>query len=240
MHMHPVACHVEAEFIALAMGEARLDPPASHPEGEGIRMMVPSPLLGVVDVALEKRRATEFAAPDDQRVVQQPALLEILHERGGGGIRILTLNLELGVQIAMLVPAGMHELDEPHATLGHPARHQAVVGEAALPHHVGAIHLQDVPRFIGEVGQIGHARLHSVGHLILRNAGGDLRVAELLEPHLIDLREAVQNAALHFAAHAFWIAEIQHGIAAAAELHALILRRKKSAAPVEVVKDLAA
>ena len=32
---------------------------------------------GLVGIALAERRAAEFAAPDDQRVVQQAALLQV-------------------------------------------------------------------------------------------------------------------------------------------------------------------
>ena len=40
--------------------------------------MVAAPARAVVDVALDERRAAEFAAPDHQRVVEQAALLQIL------------------------------------------------------------------------------------------------------------------------------------------------------------------
>ena len=35
-------------------------------------------------VALGHRRAAELAAPDDQRVVEHAALLQVLDQRGGG------------------------------------------------------------------------------------------------------------------------------------------------------------
>ena len=40
--------------------------------------------LAVVLRQLDGRRAAEFAAPDDQRVVEQAALLEIGEQRGDG------------------------------------------------------------------------------------------------------------------------------------------------------------
>ena len=43
--------------------------------------------------ALDHRRAPEFAAPDDERVVEQAALLEILDQRRAGLIGRFALRL---------------------------------------------------------------------------------------------------------------------------------------------------
>src|SRR6185503_1631839 len=66
---------VVAELVGFAVAHAALYAAAGHPEGEGVGVMVAAPLGLVVDVALEERRASEFAAPDDQGVVEQAALL---------------------------------------------------------------------------------------------------------------------------------------------------------------------
>ena len=42
-------------------------------------------------LALRIDRAAEFAAPDDQRVVEQPALLQILNQRRGRLIGVAAL-----------------------------------------------------------------------------------------------------------------------------------------------------
>jgi hypothetical protein len=62
-----------------------LDAAASHPDGEGSRMMVPSHQLRAA-ARLVLRRAPELAAPDDERRVQQPALLQIADESGSRSI----------------------------------------------------------------------------------------------------------------------------------------------------------
>ena len=41
-------------------------------------------VVGRRERALRVRRAAELAAPDDERVVEHAALLEIEHQRGGG------------------------------------------------------------------------------------------------------------------------------------------------------------
>ena len=79
----------------------------------------------------------------------------------------------------MLVPTGMHELDESHAALGQPPGHQAVVGKRPLPLDFRAVHVQHVLRFLRKIRQLRHAGLHAIGHFILRDARGDLRIAEL-------------------------------------------------------------
>ena len=64
MHVNLVGCDVEAEFVAFADGDAGLDAAAGQPHGEGVGVMV-----AAIAAALHHRRAAEFAAPDDQRVV---------------------------------------------------------------------------------------------------------------------------------------------------------------------------
>ena len=72
---------VEAELVAFAERDARLDAAAGEPHGEGVGVMV----AAVVAAALDHRRAAELAAPDHERVVQQAALLQI-GDQGGAGL----------------------------------------------------------------------------------------------------------------------------------------------------------
>ena len=65
---------VVAEVVGFAERHARLDAAAGQPDGEAARMMVAA-VVGRRELALAVDRAAEFAAPDDQRVVQQAALL---------------------------------------------------------------------------------------------------------------------------------------------------------------------
>ena len=91
-------------------------------------------------------------------------------------IGVAGLNADCPGEIAVLVPALMIELDEADAALGQPPCEQAVGGESARPGHVGSVKVQDMLGFSREVRNLGHARLHAVGHLILRHARFDLRV----------------------------------------------------------------
>ena len=120
----------QAIVVGRAVDVARLHAAAGQPPGKRLAEVVAA--LGVGRVALAERRAAELAAPDDERVVEQSALLEILHQRGRRGVGVPALLRELREEIAVLVPAGVHELHEPHAALEQPPGDQAVVGERAL------------------------------------------------------------------------------------------------------------
>ena len=121
------------------------------------------------------------AAPDDQRVVEQSALLKVFDQRGARLVGVAALDFKLRRRIAVMVPAGVEALHEPHAPLDQPPSHQAVVRERSLPSDVRAVAFEDVLRLGGEIGQFRDAGLHLVGHLVLSDPRDDLRVADLLE-----------------------------------------------------------
>ena len=86
---------VEAEFVGLAEDDAGLDAAAGEPHREGVDVVVAADGVAV----LAHRRAAEFAAPDDQRVVEQAALLEVVHERGAGLVDFAADLLEVVVEV---------------------------------------------------------------------------------------------------------------------------------------------
>src|SRR5258705_1815258 len=70
-----------AELVGGAVGGAALDAAAGHPGAEPAAVMVAA---GVgVPAAVAGDGAAELAAPDDQCLVEQAALLEVLDERRG-------------------------------------------------------------------------------------------------------------------------------------------------------------
>ena len=52
---------VEAEFVARAVALAGLHAATRHPHRERVGMMVAAPLLGLLNLALQKRRAPKLA-----------------------------------------------------------------------------------------------------------------------------------------------------------------------------------
>ena len=73
-------------------------------------------------LALAIRGAPELAAPDHQRVLEQPAALEIHHQRGGWLISLLALARDAARQSAVLIPTLMKELYEANAAFDEAAR----------------------------------------------------------------------------------------------------------------------
>ena len=88
-HVHRVLHDVVAEVVGFAVGVPRLTPPPAihivkHAGGDRGRSCRASDALAV-------DRASELAAPDDQRVIEQAALFQIGDQRIAGAIRLLAL-----------------------------------------------------------------------------------------------------------------------------------------------------
>ena len=231
---------VEAEVVGSAESEAGLDSAASYPDGEGIWMMIAAPAGSVVDVALNERRATEFAAPDDERVIQHAAHFQVLNKRGARLIGVFALRVEFGRQAVVLVPAGVHALDEADSAFGKATGHQAVVSERAGFLNLWAVHVEDMLWFVGEVCEFRHRRLHLVGHFVLSHPSLNFRISRLLKLQLIQRRQVIQEGSTQFSRHAVRIIQIQYWIAAASETGSLESRWQETGTPVEVVEDLTA
>ena len=67
-----------AQLVGLADADAALDAAAGHPHGEAVGVVVAAGALGV----LGGRLPAELAAPDDQRLVEQAAALQVLEQAG--------------------------------------------------------------------------------------------------------------------------------------------------------------
>ena len=89
-----------------------------------------------------------------------------------------------------------------------------------------------------QIGHVGHARLHAERHLVLRDPRFDLGIELLLELMAVQRVQLVEHRAAAGAADAVGVAEVEHRILAGPELHALILRIQKAAAPQPRVERL--
>ena len=143
VHVDLVFVDVQAEIVGLADDLPRLDAAARQPHAVRQGMMIAAGVVGLGRIAdLAHRRAAEFAAPDHQRLIQQPALLQILDQRRGRLVGDVAVLLQLLVEIGVIVPAGVHQHDEAHAALHHAARQQAIGGERLGRLLVHAVHLE--------------------------------------------------------------------------------------------------
>src|SRR5215471_9580106 len=136
---------VVAVIVGLADRYALLDASAGDPHREIARVMI-APVIGLGQLALAIDRAPEFPAPDDQRVVEQAALLQILNERRRRLVSPPALKRQVARQVAMLIPASMIKLNEANASFGQAAREQTVGGVRSGLARFGAVHLEDAVR----------------------------------------------------------------------------------------------
>ena len=134
-------------------------------------------VVGRRQLALGIAGAAELAAPDDERVVEHAPALQVRDQGGAGLIGLPALPLDALRQVVVLIPALVIELDERDAALGEPARQQTVGGERARRPRVRAVERQRLLRFVREVHHAGHAGLHAIRHLVLRDARVDLGIA---------------------------------------------------------------
>ena len=88
--MDGILDHVVAKVIGLAVVHATLDPTAGEPSREATRMVVAA-IVFAGDVALAIHGASEFADENDQGVIEEPAGLEILEQRGRGLVDVSAL-----------------------------------------------------------------------------------------------------------------------------------------------------
>ena len=79
-----------------------------------------------------KRGAPELGSPDHHRAVQQTALLEVFDESGNGLVDGSRVVLQLGIEIAVMIPGCMHYIDEADAAFDHASSHQAIPGEVLV------------------------------------------------------------------------------------------------------------
>src|SRR4030095_7876508 len=107
-------------------------------------------MVPTVVAALDHWRAAELAAPNDQRVFEQAALLEVLDQRGTGLVGLFAFGLEAAHAAAVVVPCLMEKLHEADAALDEAAGEEAVVGERRLA-YFGTVHFERLLRLIADV-----------------------------------------------------------------------------------------
>ena len=77
MHMTPLARGIETQLICFAHNPSGLGAPARKPHGERINVMIATGRIAI----LPHRRPAKLAAPNNKRIVQKSASLQILHQR---------------------------------------------------------------------------------------------------------------------------------------------------------------
>src|SRR5262245_24940634 len=86
---------VETEFIGLAKDLPGFHTATREPHCEGIDMVIAPRRVAI----LAHGGAAEFAAPDDERILQQTACFQILHQRSLSLIDVTTNFLEVALKV---------------------------------------------------------------------------------------------------------------------------------------------
>src|SRR5262249_32829207 len=123
---------------------------------------------------LRERRSTEFAGPNNERLLEQAARFEIGEQaryRLIDGARIVFVTL---LQIRMLIPAiaarwGAGQFDEAHTAFNQPSRDQTLSAKDLRLRERGIDSVESLGRvrFALEVHQLRHRRLHPKRGLVV-------------------------------------------------------------------------
>ena len=140
----------EAHLVGLAEREPTLHPATGQHDAEAVGIVVAPEDGAARGAAFAEGRAAKLAAPDDEGVVEQAALLEVLDQGRRGLVRLRHLLGEAIADVfggirAVEVPAPVEEVDEADALLNEATCEQAVVGEAGFA-GLGAIVSQTAAR----------------------------------------------------------------------------------------------
>ena len=237
VHMHRIFHNVVAILIRLAVRDPRLHAPTRHPHRKTTRMMVP-PVVVFLQLPLTVHRPPELPAPNHQRIVQHPPLLQIPHQRRRRLVRLPAPRRHTLNEPPVVVPIPVVELNKPHPALRQPPRHQTVIAKRARLPRIRPVQVKRALRLFTQICQLRHGSLHLVSHLILRNPRRNLRIARLFKVLLVQLRQRIEIRPPVLPAKSLRIIEIQHRRPHAPELHPLIARRQKPRSPQPVVQRL--
>jgi len=113
-----------------------LDAPAGHPDRKAARVMVAAIILGG-EFSLAVHGSPEFAATDDERIVQQTPLFQILNERGRRLIHLTGRGPYRFREAVVMVPRMVvgvgdlrpHDFDDPRTGFDQPASQQQALVE---------------------------------------------------------------------------------------------------------------
>src|SRR6266536_4187637 len=126
----PVDCGLVAQLVGFAVTVPALGATARQPVEETLGIVVAA-AVG----SLRHRLPAKLAAPDDQRLVQQPAPLQVRQERMNRPIDLGSVDLQVlldavvGVPVLLVVSAAGVDLHETDAALDQPPRDQTLPAE---------------------------------------------------------------------------------------------------------------
>ncbi len=154
--MEGVVHRAAADFVGRADGDAAFDSAAGHPGGEAVAVVI-APAARCV---FRGRLTSKFAAPDDQRVLQQAAFFQVLDQPGDWFVCFTRVQVVVRFHVRMSVPvvvvmcsAGV-DLDEANTAFDHATSQQTLSAELFALRIIQAVQflsrlsfLRDINRF---------------------------------------------------------------------------------------------
>ena len=227
-----------AELVGRAVAVGAFHAGARQPDGEALRVVV-----AAVGPALEGGHATEFGDEGDERVLEQPAALEVLEQCGGGLVQdgrvdgVLVGDPLVAIPVADPFAHGVgtvEELDEAHPFLQQSPGEDAVPREARLVRVgvVGPVQRARRGRLAGKVGQRGRLQLHARRQFVGGDPRGEVGVARIpLQVAVIEAAQELTGGLVGFRRDPGWPGQVGDG-ALGAERRALEGRRQEGAVPM--------
>src|SRR6516225_12408472 len=170
---------MEADFVGGAMNAATFDAGARQPGAESLWMMIPP-------IALRTGRPAELRSPNDQRVLQHAAPLEVLEQSSNGIVYLIGKGFMVFLDPGVRVPgaaatATVENLYEPDASLHQPAGHQAQLAERACGLLIEAVKLACCLAFLFQLQGFGDGCLHAEGQFIRFDPRPQGRVIRIID-----------------------------------------------------------
>ena len=208
--------NVVGEVVGFAVDGSTFGTASGHPHGEAAGVVVAA-VIGLGEAALGVDGSAEFAAPNDEGVFEHAALLEVFDEGVAGLVDVFALGGHAAVDVGVVIPVVVVDLDEADATFDEAAGHEGAVGEGAGFSGVFAVEFEDVLGLLGQVGEFGHAGLHAEGHFVLLDAGVGLGVGDFLVGDFVEGVDAVEGFAADGGGDAWGVVDVEDGVASGTE-----------------------
>ena len=156
----------ETEFVGRAVDLASLHAAARQPAGEAVVIVIAAvDLAGVGSRSgkLDGRSPSKFAAPQDERFIEQPAFFQIAEQRADRFVALACQAAVIDLDVVVVVPRlafAVPKLDEANASFDEAS------GDQKLPRlNARSVSLLHVLRFLLDVEGVGRLHLHPVSQL---------------------------------------------------------------------------
>lgn len=207
---------VVREVVGFSVDGAAFGAAAGHPHGEATRVVVAT-VVFPGETALGVDGAAKFTAPDDESVFEHAPLFEVFDQGMARLIDVFALGGHATIDVGVVVPVVVVDLHEADTAFNEAAGHEGAIGERTRFFGFFTVEFEDVVGFFREVGEFGHARLHSEGHFVLLNAGMRLRVGDFLVGDFVEGVDAIEGLATDGGGDTRGIVDVEDGVSSGAE-----------------------